>query len=87
MNAKDFIFDHKEDEYEDYYFKVVGDTKEELTDKYMEMCMIEVCGVVYSKKEDIVVVQQLFPFNYKAVLSEDEELKKIFINLVNEMDV
>lgn len=28
MKREDFIFDHMDDEYEDYWFKVVGDTKE-----------------------------------------------------------
>ena len=37
MKREDFIFDHMDDEYEDYWFKVVGDTKDELTKKYMEM--------------------------------------------------
>ena len=31
MKREDFIFDHMDDEYEDYWFKVVGDTKDELT--------------------------------------------------------
>lgn len=30
MKREDFIFDHMDDEYEDYWFKVVGDTKDEL---------------------------------------------------------
>lgn len=44
MKREDFIFDHMDDEYEDYWFKVVGDTKDELTKKYMEMCMVSVTG-------------------------------------------
>lgn len=27
MKREDFVFDHMDDEYEDYWFKVVGDTK------------------------------------------------------------
>lgn len=87
MNSKDFIFDHKEDKYEDYWFKVTGETQEELSNEYTEMCMIEVIGVVYSKKEDIVVIQQLFPFNYNAVLSKDTKLKEMLISLVNKLEV
>lgn len=34
MKREDFIFDHMDDEYEDYWFKVVGDTKDELTKKH-----------------------------------------------------
>ena len=51
MKREDFIFDHMDDEYEDYWFKVVGDTKDELTKKYMEMCMVSVTEVVYSNEE------------------------------------
>ena len=32
MKREDFVFDHMDDEYEDYWFKVIGDTKDELTD-------------------------------------------------------
>lgn len=28
MKREDFVFDHMDDEYEDYWFKVVGDTKD-----------------------------------------------------------
>jgi len=64
MKREDFIFDHMDDEYEDYWFKVVGDTKDELTKKYMEMCMVSVTEVVYSNKEQALGVKRLFPFNY-----------------------
>lgn len=85
MNAKDFIFDHYDSEYEDYWFKVTGDTKKELTDKYMEMCMVEVTEVVYSVKEDIVGVKQLFPFNYQVIESTDETLKNLLIDLIKNL--
>lgn len=85
MNAKDFIFDHYDSEYEDYWFKVTGDTKKELTDKYMEMCMVEVIEVVYSVKEDIVGVKQLFPFNYQVIESTDETLKNLLIDLIKNL--
>ena len=81
MNTKDFIFDHYDSEYKDYWFKVIGDTKKELTDKYMEMCMVEVTEVVYSIEEDIVGVKQLFPFNYQVIESTDETLKNLLIDL------
>lgn len=64
MKREDFVFDHMDDEYEDYWFKVVGDTKDELTKKYMEMCMVSVTEVVYSNKEQALGVKRLFPFNY-----------------------
>lgn len=85
MDAKDFIFDHYDSEYEDYWFKVTGDTKKELTDKYMEMCMVEVTEVVYSVKEDIVGVKQLFPFNYQVIESTDETLKNLLIDLTKNL--
>ena len=85
MNAKDFIFDHYDSEYEDYWFKVIGDTQKELTDKYMEMCMVEVTEVVYSIKEDIVGVKQLFPFNYQVIESTDETLRNLLINLTKSL--
>lgn len=85
MNAKDFIFDRYDSEYEDYWFKVTGDTKKELTDKYMEMCMIEVTEVVYSVKEDIVGVKQLFPFNYQVIEPTDETLKNLLIDLIKNL--
>lgn len=85
MNTKDFIFDHYDSEYEDYWFKVIGDTQKELTDKYMEMCMVEVTAVVYSIKEDIVGVKQLFPFNYQVIESTDETLRNLLINLTKSL--
>lgn len=85
MDAKDFIFDHYDSEYEDYWFKVTGDTKKELTDKYMEMCMVEVTEVVYSVKENIVGVKQLFPFNYQVIESTDETLKNLLIDLIKNL--
>lgn len=87
MNAKDFIFDHYDSEYEDYWFKVIGDTQKELTDKYMEMCMVEVTEVVYSIKEDIVGVKQLFPFNYQVIESTDETLRNLLINLTKSLQL
>ena len=87
MNTKDFIFDHYDSEYEDYWFKVIGDTQKELTDKYMEMCMVEVTAVVYSIKEDIVGVKQLFPFNYQVIESTDETLRNLLINLTKSLQL
>lgn len=85
MNAKDFIFDHYSSEYEDYWFKVTGDTKKELTDTYMEMCMIEVTEVIYSVKEDIVRIKQLFPFNCQIIRATDETLKSLLIDLIKNL--
>ena len=85
MNTKDFIFEHYDSEYEDYWFKVTGDTQKELADQYMEMCMIEVTEVVYSVKEDFVGIKLLFPFNYQVVKSTDETLKNLLIDLTKNL--
>ena len=78
MKREDFVFDHMDDEYEDYWFKVVGDTKDELIKKYMEMCMVSVTEVVYSNKEQVLGVKRLFPFNYDVIMPDDTELKDMF---------
>ena len=62
MKREDFVFDHMDDEYEDYWFKVVGDTKDELTKKYMEMCMVSVTEVVYSKPCQMFNVGAMMPW-------------------------
>lgn len=85
MNAEDFIFDHVDEQYSDYWFKVIGNTKKELTEQYMEMCMVEVTEVVYSVKEDIVGIKQLFPFNYQVIESTDKELKSLLIDLISKL--
>lgn len=85
MNAKDFIFDHVDEQYQDYWFKVIGNTKKELTEQYMEMSMVEVTEVVYSVKENIVGVKQLFPFNYQVIESTDKGLKNLLIDLVSKL--
>ena len=74
------------DSYEDYWFKVVGDTKDELTKKYMEMCMVSVTEVVYSNKEQVLGIKRLFPFNYDVIMPDDTELKDMLESLVNEVN-
>lgn len=89
MNEKDFHFYKVEtgDGFEDYYFTVTGDSKEELTKQYMEQCMIEVNTVIYASKEDNVMIRQVFPFNYKYVESKDSEIKKMLQSKVSHLDV
>ena len=86
MKREDFVFDHMDDEYEDYWFNVVGDTKDELTKKYMEMCMVSVTEVVYSNKEQVLGIKRLFPFNYDVIMPDDTELKDMLESLVNEVN-
>ena len=86
MKREDFICHHMDDAHEDYWFKVVGDTKDELTKKYMEMCMVSVTEVVYSNKEQILGIKRLFPFNYDVIMPDDTELKDMLESLVNEVN-
>ena len=53
MNKENFTLDRvdRKDEHEDYWFKTDEISDKELSDKYMEMCMIGVTEVVYSKEE------------------------------------
>ena len=68
------------------WFKVVGDTKDELTKKYMEMCMVSVTEVVYSNKEQALGVKRLFPFNYDVIMPDDSELRDMLVSLVAEQN-
>lgn len=86
LKEQDFTFIKMEEPYKDYWFVVDGDSKKELTSKYMEMCMVEVPEVVYSLSENIVGVKRLFPFNYDVVASEDNELKTILSAAVSKME-
>ena len=86
INVNDFNFIEKYDGYEDYWFEVSGKSKEILTDRYMEMCMIEVSKVVYSKKDDIIGVRRQFPFNYDVITPDDNELNNILLLLVNKVE-
>lgn len=86
MKREDFVFDHMDDEYEDYWFKVVGDTKDELTKKYMEMCMVSVTEVVYSNKEQALGVKLPLTFNYDVIMPDDSELRDMLVSLVAEQN-
>lgn len=86
MNEDDFEFIEKCDGYEDYWFEVNGESKKVLTDKYMEMCMIEVSKVMYSKKDDIIGVRRQFPFNHDTITPNDNDLKDLLLSLVDKVD-
>jgi hypothetical protein len=83
MNKLDFTLDRKENEndHEDYWFKITGNSQKELEKEVWEMCMSGVFRVVYSKDEGIVGVRRDFPFNWDVILSSNEELKNILIEL------
>lgn len=91
MKRGDFKFDRKEtpDNHEDYWFKVLGDSQKELTNKYMEQSMVSVTECVYSKDEDIVAVKKLFPFNEYCSLvdsNNDDGLKDILKSIIKELN-
>lgn len=79
---EEFIFDHIDEAFKDYWFRVVGETQKELTDKYMDMCMISVTDVVYSAAENICGIKRLFPFNCDVIASTDNELKELLEKIV-----
>ena len=86
MNKEDFIFDRKDDEFEDYWFSVKGETQSELSEAYMEMCMVAVTDVVYSRKENKVGIRRQFPFNFDVIMPTDNALMELLISLVNDID-
>lgn len=86
MKKSDFRFHKKDKEYEDYWFYIDGETRDELTDRHMEQSMVSVTEVVYSKADDIVAVRQLFPFNTMVIYDKDPELREILLELVQVVD-
>jgi hypothetical protein len=72
---------NKANGHEDYWFKPDEDTANKLAESCMEMCMVGVTEVVYSKDEDVVGIKRQFPFNYDVVLSNDENLKAVLKDL------
>lgn len=80
MNASDFIFDRVEGgKYCDYWFRIIGETKAELTDRYMEQSMVEVTEAVFSIKDGQWGIKRLFPFNYDVITPSDD--KKLYTML------
>ena len=86
MNKNDFIFNKLDEEFQDYWFNVHGDSQIYLTNKYMEQSMIAVVEVVYSKTEGLLGVKKLFPFNSYVEIIEDEELKSIVKEVIKDED-
>lgn len=87
MNKENFTIDRvdRKDGYEDYWFKTDNVSNKELSDQYMEMCMVGVTEVVYSKNDDIVGIKRQFPFNYDVIMSHDENLKKMLKELLEDL--
>ena len=88
MRREDFEFIRKdtEDGHEDYWFKVVGDSKEELRESYYEYGIVEVTECVYSKDEDIVGIKRQYPFNYDVTISNDDKLKELLMSLTDTLN-
>lgn len=83
MNKSDFEFIRKDDKMQDYWFKVNGETKEELTNKYMEQSMIEVSHVVLSLVDNALGIQKEFLFNsYVSLDNNNPELKNLLLELI-----
>ena len=82
LDKRDFIFIRKDEPYQDYWFKVKGDSQKILTKKYMEMCMVEVSEVVYSKNENVVGIKRQFPFNFDVITSDDNNLKDFLSKII-----
>lgn len=84
MNKSDFEFIRKDDKMQDYWFKVSGETKKELTNKYMEQGMIEVSHVVLSLVDNALGIQKEFLFNSYVPLDNknNQELKNLLLELI-----
>jgi hypothetical protein len=87
MKKEDFEFIKLDEEYKDYWFKVKDGTISEaiLTEQYMEQSMVCISEVVYSVRDDVLGVKQLFPFNFYVLPVQNEELKKIIISLIDDI--
>lgn len=90
LNESDFKFIKKDEPYQDFWFKVSGESKENLTRSCMETGMIEVTEVVYSKVDNLAGIKRLFTFSYDVIISDNdrlnEDLKNILLRKINEVE-
>lgn len=88
MRKEDFEFIRKDvnNGHEDYWFKVVGDTKEKLRKSYYEYGIIEIAECVYSKDEEIVGIKRQYPFNFDVTISNDDKLKELLMSLADTLN-
>ena len=77
MNATDFVFKECDLTHNDLWFDIVGDTKKELTDKYMEQCMVCVSEAVFSMSDGEYGIKRIFPFNFDVISPDDSELYRL----------
>lgn len=83
MKEADFVFDRTEGgKYGFYWFRVCGETKEELTEKYMEQSMIEVAEVAFDLQDGWCGVKRIFPLRYDIIPNNDRELQTMVQKLV-----
>lgn len=47
--------------------------------------MVGVTSVVYCKSHDVLGIERLFPFNSDIIICDDNELKKILKELIEEI--
>lgn len=87
MNKEDFKFEKLDirDGHIDYWFDINGETEKELTNKYMEMCMVGITGAVYSEDEDIVGIRRQFHWNYDVIVVDDEALKDVLKSIIRDL--
>lgn len=84
MKKADFKLYNKDIEYEDYWFRISGESKDELTQLHMEQSLIEANEVVYSKADNLVGVRLIFPFNTTVELDYNQQLRDILLELIEE---
>ncbi len=78
MKPSDFILERVTARYGAYWFRVTGETKRELTERYMEQSMIEVPEVVFYIQDGQFSVKRVFP-SYCDVIENplDKELQSM----------
>jgi hypothetical protein len=90
LNESDFKFYKKDEPYQDYWFKVNGESKENLTRSCVETGMIEVTEAVYSKADGLAAIKRQFVFGYDVIISDNDKLnnnlKNILSRKINEME-
>jgi hypothetical protein len=82
--ADDFLLNRVEnpDTYCDCWFTVIGDTKEELFQEYMEQGVIEIPEAVFSISDEQCGVKRRFLFSYDVMpITVNEELYGILKEL------
>lgn len=82
-----FIRLNSPNKFKDYWFKTDKISDKELSQKYMEQGMMGVTSVVYCKSYDVLGIERLFPFTSDIIICDDNELKKILKELIEEMSI